>query len=287
MKRKVIVSLILSMIMTASVLVGCGDKDTETLKDTEQVQATEAVEAEEPETETESEITEPETVTETEFPEEAAFTVTELSAIKYAKQSVNVRKGPSADYEKLGGLSINQKVTVTGQADTGWYRIEYNGVEGYVSDKYLTDEKTASASTSGSNSTSGNNGNVGINNSTTSGSSTVSGNINISGSSTVSGNNGGSESTSGTVNAGNTENNGDASVMNAPSADTGNANTSGMDTSGSNGTGNSGDTTPPAGAVIDPNTGMTIPDDVVIEDWSGMQGGADDGTDLGGTSTWY
>ena len=275
MKRKVIVSLILSMIMTASVLAGCGDKDIETLKDTEQVQATEAVEAEEPETETESEITEPET-------EEAAFTVIELSAIKYAKQSVNVRKGPSADYEKLGGLSINQKVTVTGQADTGWYRIEYNGVEGYVSDKYLTDEKTVSASTSGSNSTSGNNGNVGTNNSTTSN------NANTAGSSTTSGNNGGSESTSGTVNAGNTENNGDASIMNAPSADTGNANTSGMDTSGSNGTGNSGDTTPPAGAVIDPNTGMTIPDDVVIEDWSGMQGGADDGTGLsGGTSTWY
>lgn len=152
MKRKVIVSLILSMIMTASVLAGCGDKDIETLKDTEQVQATEAVEAEEPETETESEITEPETEeAETELPEEAAFTVTELSTIKYAKQSVNVRKGPSADYEKLGGLTINQKVTVTGQADTGWYRIEYNGADGYVSDKYLTDKKTVSTMTSGVN----------------------------------------------------------------------------------------------------------------------------------------
>lgn len=46
---------------------------------------------------------------------------------------------------------------------------------------------------------------------------------------------------------------------------------------------NSGNTQPPA----DTNTGMTVPDDF-HDDFGGMDvGGADDGTDLGGSSTWY
>ena len=72
---------------------------------------------------------------------EPEFTVTELNATKYATQSVNVRSGPSTDYDKIGGLTTNQEVQVTGQANTGWWRIQYNGGEAYVSDKYLADEK--------------------------------------------------------------------------------------------------------------------------------------------------
>ena len=37
----------------------------------------------------------------------------------YASQTVNVRKGPSEDYEQLGSLSCGDEVTVTGIASTG------------------------------------------------------------------------------------------------------------------------------------------------------------------------
>ena len=96
----------------------------------------------------ESEASEPET-------NEPEFTVTEVTATKYATQSVNVRSGPSTDYDKIGGLTTNQEVQVTGQASTGWYRIEYNGGEAYVSGKYLSDEKVEVAPPASNNSGSG------------------------------------------------------------------------------------------------------------------------------------
>ena len=73
--------------------------------------------------------------------EESTYTVTNLDKTMYAKQSVNLRSGPSTDYEKIGSLTTNQEVTVTGIADTGWYRISYNGGVAFVSDNYLSDAK--------------------------------------------------------------------------------------------------------------------------------------------------
>ena len=87
--------------------------------------------------ETQTSLKEPETELVTE-----AFHVTDTHMTMYASQDVNVRKGPSANYERIGSLSTNQEVTVTGQADTGWYRISYRGGEAYVSNNYLTSEKT-------------------------------------------------------------------------------------------------------------------------------------------------
>ena len=86
------------------------------------------------------------------------YTYTDMSATKYAKQSVNVRNLPSTDGEKLGGLSTNQEVTVTGQCnETSWYRIEYNGEVAYVSHNYLVDEKVEvqTATTTDTSSSSG------------------------------------------------------------------------------------------------------------------------------------
>ena len=72
----------------------------------------------------------------------------------YAKSSVNVRKSPSADDEKLGSLSTAQEVTVTGLTSTNWYRINYNDGTAYVSANYLQNEKpvvqTAKKSSGGS-----------------------------------------------------------------------------------------------------------------------------------------
>ena len=72
----------------------------------------------------------------------------------FAKSSVNVRKGPSADDEKLGSLSTAQEVTVTGLTSSTWYRISYNDGTAYVSAEYLQNEKpvvqTAKKSSGGS-----------------------------------------------------------------------------------------------------------------------------------------
>lgn len=79
-----------------------------------------------------------------------AYTYTDMSATMYAKSSVNVRDLPSTDGAKVGGLTTNQEVTVTGQCvETGWYRIQYKDSTAYVSNNYIVTEKvpvqTASA----------------------------------------------------------------------------------------------------------------------------------------------
>lgn len=76
---------------------------------------------------------------------ETAYTVTAFEEGKamHASGAVNVRKGPSTDYERIGGLAKGQGVTVTGQADTGWYEIAYGEGKAYVSNKYLQEGQTA------------------------------------------------------------------------------------------------------------------------------------------------
>lgn len=70
------------------------------------------------------------------------YTFNDISATKYAKSTVNVRNLPDTDGEKVGSLSMNQEVTITGQCnETGWYRIEFDGNTAYVSDSYLADNK--------------------------------------------------------------------------------------------------------------------------------------------------
>lgn len=70
------------------------------------------------------------------------YTFEDMDASKYAKSTVNVRSLPNKDGEKLGGLSTNDEVKVTGKCnETGWYRIEYADGIAYVSDEYLVDEK--------------------------------------------------------------------------------------------------------------------------------------------------
>lgn len=65
-----------------------------------------------------------------------------LDKVMYAKGAVNTRQGPSTDYTKVGGLSLNEQVHVTGQSEsTKWYEIEINGEKVYVSNKYLSDTK--------------------------------------------------------------------------------------------------------------------------------------------------
>ena len=114
--------------------------DTESSKEAQ----TEEVTSEIQETTTEEETTtEPETTTLQQIQETTTklYTVTNLDKVMYVKSSVNVRKGPNREFERLGSLKANQQVKVTGKSDqTGWYRIEYNGTEAYVSNSYLQDK---------------------------------------------------------------------------------------------------------------------------------------------------
>lgn len=65
-----------------------------------------------------------------------------LDKVMYATGNINTRSGPSVDFTKVGGLTVNQEVKVTGQSKTtGWYEIEVDGAKQYVSDKLLSDNK--------------------------------------------------------------------------------------------------------------------------------------------------
>lgn len=94
------------------------------------------------ETESITEEVEESAESETEVTEEApAYTVTDMEKTMYVQRSVNVRSGPGTGYDKIGALNTNDEVKITGQADNGWYRIEYKGNVGFVSNNYLGDAK--------------------------------------------------------------------------------------------------------------------------------------------------
>lgn len=145
MKKSLVAAMFAVMMIS---LVGCG-KASEPMP----IEATEVVE-EVTETETVEETTETEVAeaTETEAPAEepvaeepsSPYSYTELSQTMYAQSTVNVRDLPEQTGGKLGSLTTNQEVTVTGQCnETGWYKISYNGGEGFVSNSYLGTEKVA------------------------------------------------------------------------------------------------------------------------------------------------
>ena len=49
---------------------------------------------------------------------------------------LNVRKGPSISFDIIGTLSGGDQVKIIGESN-GWYKIEYNGTYGYVSESYI------------------------------------------------------------------------------------------------------------------------------------------------------
>lgn len=88
-------------------------------------------------------------------------TVTDVSKTMYVAQSgyINVRDSWTTNSTKVGELSYNTKVTVTGQTTTTsdgyqWYRIKYNGITAYVRADLLSEKQnstvTPGSSTSGS-----------------------------------------------------------------------------------------------------------------------------------------
>lgn len=51
--------------------------------------------------------------------------------------SLNVRSGPSKNYEKLGTLARDISVEVKGIVEPDWYVIEFEGEDGYISSDYV------------------------------------------------------------------------------------------------------------------------------------------------------
>ena len=159
MKKSLVAAMFAVMMIS---LVGCGKasepKTIETAKVVEEVTETEeAVEAA-TEVEAQDEVVDDDVAEKPVVDEEPAteepsspYSYTELSQTMYAQSTVNVRDLPEQTGAKLGSLSTNQEVTVIGQCnETGWYKISYNGGEGFVSNSYLGTEKVAVKSKSNS-----------------------------------------------------------------------------------------------------------------------------------------
>lgn len=100
-------------------------------------------------------------------PEQSTYSYTDKSATMYAQSSVNVRDLPDTNGNKVGGLSTNQEVSVTGQCnETGWYRINYNGGTAYVSNSYLGESKVETKKNTNSNNSSQSSSNTGTSSNT-------------------------------------------------------------------------------------------------------------------------
>lgn len=69
------------------------------------------------------------------------ITLFETPKTMYALTALNVRRGPSTEYEVISHLDMAQAVEVTGQAETGWYQISVGGMSAYASNRYLSETK--------------------------------------------------------------------------------------------------------------------------------------------------
>ena len=165
--HKRLLTILATITLSTALLVGCGNKQEEIPQATTEEIAPEQTKEEitppteiaeptpeattepveeatiEPETET-TETVEPEPTEEpTPEPEpQAIYTYTDMSATMYAQQTVNVRDLPDTSGNKIGSLSTNDEIAITGQCnETSWYRFEYNGSVAFVSNKYVGENK--------------------------------------------------------------------------------------------------------------------------------------------------
>lgn len=169
-KFKRLLSLTLALVMTISLLCSCGkiedipdapissgdpvvsdvpdvtDAPEITTEDTTTTPATTPEVTTTPAT-TPEVTTTPATTTEATTTDKNDFTVEEMSAVMYATISLNVRSGPSADFDRIDTLKEGEEVIVTGRASTGWYQVLVDGKTGYVSHNYVTTEKPSAPET--------------------------------------------------------------------------------------------------------------------------------------------
>lgn len=95
--------------------------------------------------------TEPEsennTTTEESTTENTTVEYSDNNQTVYAKNDVNIRKGPSAEAEKAGLLKKGESIKRIAVGDNGWSKVEYNGEVCYISNKYLVTEQPTTEET--------------------------------------------------------------------------------------------------------------------------------------------
>ena len=69
--------------------------------------------------------------------EPAKVAIEPTAAYISSNASSNLRKGPSTETESLGKLARHTKITIIGE-EGDWYKVTYNGKEGYVSKALVT-----------------------------------------------------------------------------------------------------------------------------------------------------
>ena len=74
---------------------------------------------------------------------EEEYTVEDYNTTMYANTDSNIRKGPSTNYEIIGGAKTNAEIHVTGRCSNGWLRIDYNGSEAYIAGRLVSSEPTS------------------------------------------------------------------------------------------------------------------------------------------------
>ncbi len=89
------------------------------------------IKEEQPENQTQTESVE-------QTPQEPTEIQTEATAAYIASNAAsNLRKGPSTETESLGKLARHTKITIIGEQGD-WYKVTYNGMEGYISKPLVT-----------------------------------------------------------------------------------------------------------------------------------------------------
>ena len=80
----------------------------------------------------------PETQPETQQPEQTTQPAVNKAGYISSNASAHFRSGPSTSSQSLGKLPKNTKITITGE-ENGWYKVSYNGKEGYISKSLVTE----------------------------------------------------------------------------------------------------------------------------------------------------
>lgn len=113
-------------------------QESDQIVNTEEVTSIEEGKKESKEENTQENVVDVEPIIEEQKPE---YMITDVNKTMYVNSSANVRSQPDKNEDKVGTLSTNDEVKVTGLVDNGWYRVSYNGGEAYIKADLLSDEK--------------------------------------------------------------------------------------------------------------------------------------------------
>lgn len=61
-----------------------------------------------------------------------------LVAVPQSTTSVNVRSGPGTDYDRIGSAYTDCEYEVIEVYSSGWTKLNYDGMEGYISSEFLS-----------------------------------------------------------------------------------------------------------------------------------------------------